>query len=130
MTSILNTKKENVAYKVTGAGTEKANGIYYATEEKYGGVPIYSKTGNFKDRKDDSFLMWRIDTPCWYISTLRQGYTFQDGEIDYYLCDYASNQNTNKNRIKLGANMLFMRDWKNNTKLAKIFDDICSSGFL
>ena len=85
MTSRLSTKEEVVAFKVTGAGTTRFNGLYYTTEEMHSGVSIYSKTGNSKDREDDSFLM--LYDNCWCISTRSiNGIRNFDNFTWYYFC--------------------------------------------
>lgn len=68
---------------VSGAGIEDINGIYIPTEEYHYDLPVYSKSGNFKDRKDDDFFIC-FDNGFWFISTLNHGKSLDELAKDYY----------------------------------------------
>ena len=58
---------------VIGAGNKDVNGIYFQTGHSLNGNAVYTPFGNFEDRNNGSFFIWRETNKYWFISKLLEG---------------------------------------------------------
>ena len=62
---------------VIGAGNKDVNGIYFQTGHSLNGHAVYTPSGNFEDRNNESFFIWRetnqYNNQYWCISNLLEG---------------------------------------------------------